>query len=190
MSAKEKIETYINLDSYSSSEGWVGFVEKSGCHTTKLCIQAVDEFFNYFSEDLKNAQSIFSLSYWSTTEALLKDYEVGDCGSEIIKELQKLGWFKSETEQNQNFTMIDFDSYNKSDIYNLLLSIMVVGDTMGSVFVILPDRNLILYTHEDIGFGVISTDSSDYEAISFLSHMSKNSEFSSYKNLLSADNKM
>jgi len=188
MTPKEIIEGYINLKNYSSSNGWVGFCETSGSYSFELCSQVINDFLNYFSDDIEGSTIIFSLSTWGSVDELIEDYGLSDQQVEILHRLQKLGWLESNMESDHSFNMIEFNSYERSHIYNLLLSIMFIGDVLGSIFILIPSKKLVFYPHEDIGFGVVASDLNDGMATAFLTHMSKNTKLKSYKGGRSTDN--
>ena len=180
MTPKEIIKDYINLDSYSSSNGWVGFCETAENYSFDLCSQVINDFLNYFSEEMEGATIIFSLSTWGSVDELVENYGLSDQQVEILHRLKVLGWLESNMEADQSFNLIEFNSNESSHIYNLILSILFIGDVLGSIFILIPSKKLILYPHEDIGSGVVTSDSNADIAIAFLTHMSKNTKLNCY----------
>ncbi len=143
----------INLESYSSSPGWLGFFEQAGSNEKELDEAALEYFVEFFSAQIP--QSIIHLFF--SLESLEKARHAYDLNAGEVKHLKWLvekDWLVPG-QSDRHFLQIKASDYSREDIAKLVGTIIKIGDFIGHCFVVLPGPELILYPHEDCGFGVI-----------------------------------
>lgn len=151
------IEKYINLKSYSDSPGWLGFYERKCRFSSKLVDESINVFMANFKKYLNDTIIYSSLICFCLNNNIPYKYRL----------LLNLGCLKlysdckdCEYSTPQRFNMKEFLF---SD-YNLLTNLSYIvmknnGDIAGHCFFILKELSLLVYPHDDTGFGFIAMDS-------------------------------
>lgn len=164
----------INFEGFSTSNQWVGYFEKKGAYDFALIEDAITIISNFFSEQWKNFFALSALSYDDETkphEKMPKNY------NHIYSKAKHKKYLK---EGDDNFgdylygdaplpassLSIHFD-YN--DFLDMSRIVMGHGGVIGEgLFLINLELGLVLYPHEDIGFGVISLSKDTSLCLKFL----------------------
>lgn len=176
---KQIIETPAG---YSDYKGWIGFFEKNGTLTTAAIDSTINMLFNYFSNEVSKCEIVFSLSWYSSIENLCSSFNLSKSNRMLLNNLSKKGWIKFNEKNELGLNVIKPSNHEHLIIKDLIISIMSIGDDIGHVFIVFPESELILYPHEDIGFGVISTsiDKENEKGLGFLKLASNNNDFDTY----------
>ena len=140
------IEKHVNLKSYSDSPGWLGYYERSTRFSQTTMYESIDKFIDFFRVISPNVSVVTSL------------YKFGSGDNEITpdqKELMEAGYLRDSL--NERF------SFHKGVVWEIvreLSSVMMynAGDIAGHCFFILELLGLIVYPHDDTGFGFITMD--------------------------------
>lgn len=181
----------INLNSYSSSEGWIGYYEAKDVQDYKLISTATELVTLYFGEELKE---FFLIS------ALAESNSISPLDSEI-KEIDKIygTLFKLAREKKfiQDYSL-EFNNYleREDDLPAKLLNFhfevsyfmpfceVLMAYYFSKIagqfcFLINPKLQIALYPHDDTGFGCISFDGNSKVLIDFLEFCNTHPNFSS-----------
>ncbi|MDF9825751.1 hypothetical protein M2475_002139 [Breznakia sp. PF5-3] len=152
----KSILSEINLINISSTKGWKGFDESNDW--TKSNIETIvfnffetydyDSYEIYSSIDIELGQSIHWINdienalikkgYISIVERKDDDYING-----FYKKISNINYYKN------------YSHVSKNDIKLLSILCMVDDYVEGSLFIHLINEQLIVYPHEDVGFGYI-----------------------------------
>lgn len=172
---KKIILDVVNLESYSSSFGFIGYFERGGRYETGMAETAVACFIDMIKSEYRE---------WMLVSALhANDDEVGHFGDvktdlrdlkqvEFLSAKNALRHFSykacfgtdyeshSYTESIKNaltnFCVVSIDSLSSEVLEQLLVARMTVYGLRGHCFLISEQKGLILYPHDDTGFGVIA----------------------------------
>lgn len=155
------IDKYVNLKSYSDSVGWVGFYCRKCNYSHKLMSESIYLFVNFFKTFCQDVAVLTSLYKFSDNNILLTEKE---------RDLVKLGYLRdlsmncqSQEEISMSLNPIFFDN-SKWDIIKKLSSLIMNnnGDIAGHCFFLFETLNLIVYPHEDTGYGFILKSPDDF----------------------------
>lgn len=168
----------VDLNSYSSSKGFVGYLEKSGCYSDQLVRDVVAIFSKFVCEHAEETFLVSSLYVDDDVDFLRDESDLTDKQIASVENLASLALLKkihfddfgddydSEEYQNEisNLALeFDVNPILSLDIDNLSLlmretiSNCAIG---GHCFLVLVDKKVIFYPHDDVGFGMISEDES------------------------------
>lgn len=149
------IEKYINLKSYSESLGWIGYYGRKDNYSHLLMSESIHQFISYFKEIVPEVSIITSLYKFKTNNSRISTEQL---------ELIKLGYLSNFTQEyndrdNENSRTLKFFKDVKWDIVRKLSSIIMDndGDIAGHCFIIFETLHLIIYPHDDTGYGFISS---------------------------------
>ena len=138
------IEKHVNLKSYSDSPGWLGYYERSTRFSQTAMYESIDKFIDFFRVISPNISVVTSL------------YIFGSGDNEITPEqkvLMEAGYLRDS--QNKTFALHKGVAW---EIVRKLSSVVMYneGDIAGHCFFILESLGLIVYPHDDTGFGFIA----------------------------------
>ena len=108
---------------------------------------------DFFSAQIPQSLILLSFSLESLEKAR-KAYDLNAGEVEHLKWLIEKGWL-APGQNERRFLQIKISDHDLEDIALLVGTILQLGDFIGHCFVVLPGTELILYPHEDCGFGVI-----------------------------------
>lgn len=168
---KELFLDSVDLSSYSSSPGWMGFYEiksRSACSDDRI----IEQFFSLLSVDSSRIEIISSLYFDSNIQEIASFYEldyfklkekVNRLHKRGVLRLADLSWKNEdyESEEYENYLdelRKDFRFIRKPPpevIKDFLLSCMSLRGIGGHCFIFHSDLSLLSYAHEDRGFGFI-----------------------------------
>ncbi|AOR61129.1 hypothetical protein [Pectobacterium parmentieri] len=173
----------INFDSFSSSNKWIGYFEKSTPFTSSLIDESIEIVSGFFSPYWDDFFALSALSFddeREIDEAIINKY--GD----LYNYAKDNNYLKPLNNDFENYLYGDiplptsslslhFDNNRFMDICKL---IMGHGGVLGQVFLMVNLKlNLAIYPHNDLGFGIISFGENDAFCQSFLSSLSGNRKF-------------
>ena len=177
----------INVDSYSQSGGFIGFFERSVHYKNGLEEIASSYFINCFLPLFHNGYVISSLymtnefirtylpnklrkitlwySDYLLSKKLIHIFDDNCSTSEIDKAADDLSALKK-------YQVIELSKFSLIDISAISLVPMSVSGIFGHLLFYFPKYELIVYPHDDTGFGVIDVSSppniNNYFAVNFL----------------------
>jgi len=184
-----KFEENTNLKSYSSSIGFEGFFYRKGKHSLSKVDNAINFFQKFWRSTIDDTLILGStLKIDSPLESLINDcnYKTSDIvdyiNPLINKKIIKIGGMLvngdtlnsgDENEAGANFLYqeVKFESANL--IKKVLFVIMALGGVYGHLFILFEKSNLIVYPHDDIGFGAISITKNNRVVESFFDQVNK-----------------
>jgi hypothetical protein len=173
-SSKSLVIELVNLSGYAQSKSFIGYSEsKREEYNSSDLIKLFNDYWG-----IKNIQKGYIVS--SLTRSLLLE-EIPSQIDEKLFQLEKKGWINlsldnDEIDNNlQEFTL----NYESQDAIDNILSLCVEGYTYGHLFFVWPIDGLIIYPHDDCGFGVLAKFPSEgYRiGINFLSFMQNEGNF-------------
>lgn len=178
-----KIINKINLEIYSNSEGFLGYCESKKGLNDNVCWHAINLLFRTFPMLLKNNSLISSLHFdrsilkdsYQTSDANFNRYFVPLKENKIAYEVD----FKSISDDiNSSYyeekitELMEFFVYVENIEFEVLkktiFSVMSVDGLIGHLFLILKKEKLIIYPHDDVGFGFIFFGENRLEISEFL----------------------
>lgn len=169
----------INFEGFSTSPGWVGYFGKKDTHryTLSLVDEAVTLTSDFFGPCWKDFFVISALAY---TEGEIKDQEIQDAYGAIFENAKKQGYLMPMSSEFESYLWGDtplaasslslhFDNSHFSDVCKLVIA---HDHICGQVFFMVNMKlKIILYPHDDLGFGVISLDKSSSLGNDFLDYI-------------------
>ena len=167
------VQKYVILESYSSSEGFIGYFERRNAFQQSNCQLAVELFWQLFSAHLSDF-ILFSSLHLSTELAHLEgEYTV--CQNDIQQYIIPLIEAGLIQEVDYDSYGTDYDSPWYSEQLDLLWKkfkkkstlsmvelqkifyvVMAIDGVKGHCFCCFPSLKLIAYPHDDTGFGFVS----------------------------------
>lgn len=166
----------VNIEAYAKSENFIGYYESK--EPLQNFQDTVAPFLNAFLD---------SPSDWTLVCTLVMNDLKQDCFNESEREsLEKLtlcGWIKNTDEVDEenleaHFTGFSMKKEDESDLVSLC-QLIFSNNLFGHAFLINKKRSLIMYPHDDGGFGAVGcnrTSSYDHGA-KILSAIDKNKGF-------------
>lgn len=151
------INNYINFKSYVDCNGWLGYYERKDSFSTRLVNKSINVFISYFEKYLHNTIIYSSLFYLGSDINVIPHK---------YRYLLNLGYIKRYSEKNFSADGIPIMyklGRSPQLNYNLIeaLSSIVMnnnGGIGGHCFFLLKDLKILVYPHDDTGFGFISMD--------------------------------
>ena len=158
-----KIQKQVNLQSYSASSGYLGFMQRNGRFSRSLCEQATDLLFDALDQYLPESPCVCSLFVVGDDAHLREEYELDDYElDEYIHPLISKGIVHRKTHLDDCVPYLDgeklsvHEGLTKTTMRRVVIGVMAVGGLRGHCFFIAEKHGLIYYPHDDTGFGFIS----------------------------------
>jgi hypothetical protein len=164
----------VNLESYSASPGFVGYFERAGRYVDGLAEDAVA---------LLAEKMVGEWEEWTLVSSLHANQdEVGHCGDldadardtqlvdflqthNVLKKFSYSARFGTDYESQayadavlaacSDFIQAQVNSLDCAAVVKLLIARMLVYGLRGHCFLVSIQKGLILYPHDDTGFGII-----------------------------------
>ncbi len=150
----------VNLDAYGQSPDFIGYYEADPQGNREE--QAIDLFIDFFSGKINECILICSV-----TQSVFTEDSFTDERKRIIKSLVDKGWFEMDKEDEA--VQRDFNTFtlNQDDTEDIRTVCRLVSDncTYGHVFFLWEKDQLVVYPHEEIGFGVLAPPGTEGESI-------------------------
>lgn len=145
----------IDLASYSSSSGYLGFIENPKMRSDDFVNSIIGGLLDNIPTDslslvtsLCVIPSILEVSrLYELPKGYVSDYLVPLKESAILTELEDIELQKLEI----------FNQPHRSVLEKALYTVMKIDGVEGHLFLRVPQMNLFIYPHEDIGFGFIES---------------------------------
>lgn len=167
------IQKFVNLESYSSSPGFLGYFERVGQFNEQICHNAINIFFEAFKPLNCRYDLASSLYVDSNLSALREEYNIPDdyfvvyieplidagainvVNHEDLKSKYEWDEYIKKTDSlDKHFVVLN--NQNKELLKKIFFSVMFIDGIKGHCFAIIENKELIVYPHEDIGFGFVS----------------------------------
>lgn len=173
MGKENIIQKFVNLESYTSSTGFVGYTEHAYLFNETTCQKAINLFFKVFKLYSNSIYLLSSLWVDSDLHALTKEYDITEeqiktyikplINERVIYSLNydELGYDYNSEEYGRKLDIISkkFTVVKKNDtnfLNKIFFSVMFISGIKGHCFAVIEEKKLIVYPHDDIGFGFIS----------------------------------
>lgn len=168
------IKKHVDLNGYSRSKGFIGFSERNKKFSYEISMKMISFLLSYFDGQLHKFKLVNSLHFSDRFEKLKNDYDVSKEQYELLTNLQKAGWIRAidytdfgfnydSDEYQDNIELLyitffehDISKENIKYLEQLLTAVFSIDGLDGHCFIISDDLGIIIYPHEDTGFGVIS----------------------------------
>lgn len=169
------VREVVNLEAYSESRGWLGYFERTVPFKREM-VAAVQQFIcQHWGEDTRFSL-VTSLFVQGDVDWLASNRELDQDETICLKQLVSSGWIKSVEIGGGEHVDSTFDvdawllnlhldfrtfstEFSQSLFRCLLLERFSFGHfNSGHCFLVLADHGLVLYPHDDTGFGVIAMD--------------------------------
>lgn len=152
MTQNFNIEKYVNLRSYSDSLGWMGYYARKCKYSHLLMSESIDQFISFFKEITPKVSIVTSLFKFYTNHSKITREQL---------ELIKSGYLRDFTQEYNEDILDEFKLWKDVDwdIVRKLSSIIMdhEGDIDGHCFILCETLHLIIYPHDDTGYGFISS---------------------------------
>jgi hypothetical protein len=188
---KQLLMNTVNFEAgYGASNNWIGFFERKVNFSNKVVVKAIDIFTDYFSKYLNNLIIATSL-YKDADNIKFKKAKILNMEKEMyeincIKIINENSYFSKDQDifdKQYNKLVLDFTIKQSNEnilrkISYLMMENSNICDVQGHCFFILEEHGLIIYPHEDTGYGFIGIkDKNNEMAINFLNKVFKENEF-------------
>jgi len=172
-SAIDLIKKHVNLNGYSKSKGFIGFSERDQKFSFEIIMRVISFFLSYFEGQLHKFKLVTSLHFSDSFEELKNDYDMSKEQYDLLLNIQKAGWaslvdynkfgvdYDSDEYQDQiellytAFSEYEISNDNIKLLEQLLIAVFSIDGVDGHCFLISEELGIIIYPHEDTGFGVI-----------------------------------
>ncbi|QWT40039.1 hypothetical protein [Dickeya dadantii] len=172
----------INFDSFSSSVGWKGFFERKESFSFSLVDDAIRLAHDFFSPHWNGFFALSALSFDDDRES---DENVINKYKSIYEDLKLKGYLKVLSDNFESYLCGDIHlvasdvsiHFDVENFMNVCRIMMAHGSVLGQVFFMINlELGVVIYPHEDTGFGCISLNKNDM-SVDFLNYVSKNDNF-------------
>ena len=200
----------INFHSFSSSENWIGYFQWRGSakigevkdtsnYSEELVHKAALLVFNYFKSSWSDFFLLSALSYDDNDRFSDKEYmaTVNNLYGDIYEEGKKRGLLLPYTDEYDKWFNHDWYNLEQSQIpleflrfcfdsdfilpFSEMAMAMVFNKVVGQqCFLINPQLQIVLYPHEDTGYGCIDLGNNPNILVDFLKYCDKSEDFCSY----------
>jgi len=153
------IQERVNLNSYTDSKGWKGYCKRNKPFTIFRANKIVDNFISFFREYSNNVTIVSNV--FKVKEHTLISSNVSNYIRFIEKYLIDFKYIKvtnASVYDNPNCLTLGFKSFQSSDydIVSMLSLLVMMDDGIdGHCFFFFDKLGLIVYPHDDTGFGFI-----------------------------------
>ncbi len=178
------IQEWVNLNSYTDSDGWKGYCEINKPFTILRANKITNYFIDFFSKYIDKVNIVSNV--FRIKEYNLSNRNVDNYIKYIEKYLIDFGYIKIISDSiynNSDCLSINFKTFLNTDadivsMFSLLK--MMDGGIDGHCFFVFNELGLITYPHDDIGFGFIRIKKTKvFPEDIFLRNVSQFSDFTS-----------
>jgi len=192
---KHRIVDDLNLESYSSSNGFVGYFDSVKQVNDDIINISISSFFDYFTNEFERMILISSLHISDNACDFKADYGVSEEEyAKLFTPLVDEGWIRTidysndlsdnefdayERKINSEFQYVEMSNSCVDMVKKLFYVVMKYFSCGGHCFFYLRESNLFIYPHEEAGFGLICTDNNYAcmnDAKGFIEYAAKQSE--------------
>jgi hypothetical protein len=167
----------INLKSYSSSPGYAGFFGFKDKFEQKNIETAINYFYQFWQEN--NFTKILvasSLFIDGSKPSLIDDFTYKEHQiSQYINPLVESHLVKINEDNSLNqFSLFEINSEDYSILKKLFYVIMALGGLYGHLFIKFEHLKIVMYPHDDGGFGIFTENSVNNHVYDFFNLVDKN----------------
>ena len=178
------IQEWVNLNSYTDSKGWKGYCKRNKPFTIFRANKIVRCFMHFFRKHTNNiiiVSNVFKVKEYNLNNSNINNY---------IKYMEKylidFGYIETMSASiydNDNCLSLGFKKFLTTDydIISMFSLLMMMDEGIdGHCFFVFDELGLIVYPHDDTGFGFIRIKNTKvhYEDL-FLKNVSQFSDFTS-----------
>lgn len=147
----ELLKEIVDLDAYAQSCHFVGYSESVPFGKWKDV--AVEIFLDFIRHRLDEC---FLIS--SATQSTRKEGRFSRREEEVMSKLEQKGWIEFDKEDEDVQTKFNAFPLRKEnpDTISQLCELVLDGNIYGHVFFLWEEENLVIYPHNDFGFGVLA----------------------------------
>lgn len=145
------LKRIVNLEGYGNSLYFIGYYESVPFGKYKK--EAADLFIDFFSQRFDRAVLICSLTQSVITENFLSDEN-----RKYLEDMVSRGWIeldKQDEDIHEKFRMYPLMNDDIRPIRSLC-ELVLDGRTYGHIFFVWEADQLVVYPHDDVGFGVLA----------------------------------
>ncbi|UGQ48733.1 hypothetical protein [Massilia endophytica] len=169
------ITNAVNLQSYSTSPGFLGYFERAGKYVDGMAEAAVSLFFDVFGEEIDGLVLVSSLHANTDELGRFGDAKLDERDHRLVDYLclhnalhrfsyrtrfgtayESSSYARAIEEVTESLASIYVSEIGQDVLRQLLLARMLVYGLRGHCFLVSKSRGLIFYPHEDTGFGIIA----------------------------------
>lgn len=170
------IRKYVDFNSYTESLGWIGYYSRNCNYSNLLMNESICQFIYFFKPIITRFSIVTSLYKFGPKSIKTSQAQVQLMKSGYISDFTSNNM--TEIEINSDMPLVIFEE-PKWDIVRKLSSIIMNndGDIAGHCFIIFEALNLIVYPHDDTGYGFISNtlNSNSFQIVNnFFKHLDTN----------------
>lgn len=147
----KSLKKIVNTKSYSSSKDFIGYFESYSFGECKK--EAIDLFIEVFSNMSNECFLICSI-----TQSVIREKFFSENEKNMISTLSDIGWIEKDKDGEsieRNFLVFSL-TQNDTNFIRLLCELVLDNNLFGHVFFFWTKVNLIIYPHDDYGFGVFA----------------------------------
>ncbi len=159
------IKQHVDLDSYSFSPGWIGCFERSGRFSEQQCNEAIDLLFNACDLCTAHCVLICNLFVIGGDADLREQYDLNDDDfRDFIHPLIARGAIQRKDHFDEWHPGVGSGSFSVFEepsselLRKVFFGMMAVDGIQGHCFGVIPHLGLVIYPHEETGFGFICVD--------------------------------
>lgn len=163
----------INFDGFSSSNNWLGYVEKSGVFKSEIIGKTIDLFKDFFD----GKENFFILSALAYNDERIGGIDISERVSLMYENMKKIGVLSRKDEVFDDYLYGDKPlsakhlrlDWKRGFFCELSELVMCHPGVVGQVcFYINLEENVAIYPHDDVGFGCIGLNGDRTSGVKFL----------------------
>lgn len=164
----ETIRRVVDLDGYSKSRGYIGYFERCQPLSAEELKRAIDIFSNFFGDRVASFCVVSSLYTHGTVADVAEKYEFTQTQQNALGVLVSSGWVDvqeagvttgtshSIESRSLSLRVHELESADSELLKNLFIILLGAGGVRGHCFLVSEYLQLVVYPHDDTGFGVIA----------------------------------
>ncbi|OQW92575.1 MAG: hypothetical protein BWK78_01275 [Thiotrichaceae bacterium IS1] len=173
MNTSHPLLSIVDTQAYAQSPAFLGYYEAS---SRQWKHEASEQFFDFFQNQLNDCTLFCSVTQNVVTEPFFTE-----AAQQSLRHLTARGWLeldKADEEIQRNFHIHPLTTKDTS-LLRSLCELVIEGYTYGHVFLFWTKEKLVLYPHDDVGFGVLAPPRTTGELIGveFLNQVKANGKF-------------
>lgn len=172
----DNLRSLLNIvkpQAYAQSPAFLGYYEASSRQWKN---EALELFFGFFQKQLNRCTLVCSVTQSVVTEPFFSDDT-----RQLFTHLTAVGWVELDKEDEE--IQRDFHLYSlttkDTQLLHSLCQLVIEGYTYGHVFCFWHQDQLVVYPHDEVGFGVLAPPRTSGELIGveFLNQVKANGKF-------------
>lgn len=160
--AIQYIETKVNLDSYSSTDGFLGYCNSTVGWGDERCIKAFLEMLAFF---VPKEIVVSSIRIYGDLKSHAELYELNEEDIQVRDRLIKKGLILNVITDEESESFHFEGAISDSTLKDFVLYQSSIGELSYHGFITNAANELIIYPHDDCGLGFISCNNKDKQQI-------------------------